>query len=121
MKIIKTTEELSALEPVWNNLLEESGVDSIFLTYEWIISWLEVFGKEGEMFILKGEGKDWKGIFPLFRRVRPLPLGKLRTISFIGDPLADRCDFIITGDRSEAIEAFLLYCRKHNDDCDRHG
>ena len=118
MKVIKTREELSSLEPVWNRLLEESGVDSVFLTYEWISSWLEVFGREGEIFILKGEGKDWKGIFPLFRRVRPLPLGKLRIISFIGEPLSDRCDFIITGNRTAAIEAFLTYCREHNNDCD---
>ena len=118
MKVITTKEEFAALEPVWNNLLEESGVDSIFLTYEWISSWLEVFGKEGEMIILKGEGEDWKGIFPLFRRVRSLPLGKLRTISFIGEPLSDRCDFIISGDRSKAIKAFLAYCRQNNNDCD---
>lgn len=118
MKVIKTIEEFIALEPVWNTLLEESGVDSIFLTYEWISSWLEVFGEEGEIFILMGEGKDWNGIFPLFRRVRSLPLGKLRIISFIGEPLSDRCDFIIVGDRSKAIEAFLSYCRQHHSDCD---
>jgi diguanylate cyclase (GGDEF)-like protein len=118
MKVITTKEEFSALKPVWNNLLEESGVDSIFLTYEWISSWLEVFGKEGDMLILKGEGEGWKGIFPLFRRVRSLPLGKLRTVSFIGEPLSDRCDFIIAGDRSKAIDAFLSYCRQHHSDCD---
>ena len=116
-QLIDSLADLRGMKEDWNALLEESGVESIFMTFEWIISWLEVFGKEGEIMILKGEGKDWKGIFPLFRRVRHLPLGKLRIVSFIGEPLADRCDFIVAGDRSEALDAFIIYCRKHNDDC----
>jgi len=117
-QIISNLEDFRGMGEEWNALFEESGVESIFMTFDWIISWLEEFGLEGEIFILKGEGDDWKGFFPFFRRVRSLPLGKLWTVSFVGEPLSDRCDFIISGDRWEAIGALLTYCRENHDGCD---
>lgn len=117
-RIIDNLEEMKVLKDDWDAILEESGGESVFLTWEWIVSWLEIYGEEGEPFILWGEGEGWKGIFPLFRRFRPLPLGKLKILSFVGEPLSDRCDFIITGDRQAAIGSFISFCLGNKRYCD---
>ncbi len=111
-RIVESLEEFREMEGEWNDLLEESGVDSVFLTFEWILSWLETLGLERKLLLVRGEGKDWKGFFPLYLRERSFPGGKVRIASFIGDPEADRCDFLISGNRETALAAFLGYCRE---------
>ena len=39
--LIKNRDELNQLATEWNNLLRQSAADSIFLTWEWVSSWLE--------------------------------------------------------------------------------
>ncbi|MDD5760045.1 MAG: GNAT family N-acetyltransferase [Desulfobulbaceae bacterium] len=39
--IIKSRPELNLLSPEWNRLLQQSEADSIFLSWEWITSWLD--------------------------------------------------------------------------------
>lgn len=75
-RIVESLEEFREMEGEWNDLLEESGVDSVFLTFEWILSWLETLGLERKLLLVRGEGKDWKGFFPLYLRERSFPGGK---------------------------------------------
>ncbi len=110
-RIVESREEFRGLEGEWNLLLEESGADSVFLTFEWVFSWLETLGSRRRLLLVRGEGKDWRGFFPLCLRERGFPAGKLRIVSFIGDPESDRCDFLIAGNRGAALTAFLDYCR----------
>ncbi len=51
-RVITTSEELPALEAKWNELLAEAQEPSIFLTWEWMISWLESVGSKVELFII---------------------------------------------------------------------
>jgi len=52
VQVITTSTELSALEASWNELLAKEREPSIFLTWEWMKSWLESVGQTVELFII---------------------------------------------------------------------
>ena len=49
---IKTRLELNQLAPEWNNLLRQSAADSIFLTWEWISSWLNTVSPSASLVVI---------------------------------------------------------------------
>lgn len=95
---IDTIDQITPLKSEWNNLLERSETNIIFLTFEWIISWWRCFGKGNELFILLvKDNEKLVGIAPLM--ITTLNLGiKIKKIEFIGTPLSNYCDFIISKD-----------------------
>ena len=58
---------LRRLRPEWNGLLCRSPASSVFLTWEWIATWWEHFGREGDLLILavRDESGRLVGLAPL--------------------------------------------------------
>ena len=53
VKPISTTIEFAAIRDEWNDLLQASDSDTIFLTWEWAFSWWEIFHEANmDLFIL---------------------------------------------------------------------
>ena len=54
LKIILITEppSLYELKPEWDELLRDSNVKTVFLTWEWINSWWEVYGERYKLYIV---------------------------------------------------------------------
>ncbi|MDO8954853.1 MAG: GNAT family N-acetyltransferase [Gammaproteobacteria bacterium] len=50
--LIETRNELAQLAPEWNALLRTSNADSIFLTWEWISSWLETILPDAALMVV---------------------------------------------------------------------
>ena len=50
--LIKSRSELIQLAPEWNNLLHQSAADSIFLTWEWISSWLDTVSPSASLTVI---------------------------------------------------------------------
>lgn len=44
VEIVSTTPALESLEKDWNDLCAQSSADSVYLTWEWLQSWWEVYG-----------------------------------------------------------------------------
>ena len=42
IELIRNKTQLACLEHDWNELLNDSEADTIFLTWQWIASWIEV-------------------------------------------------------------------------------
>src|ERR1044071_4898076 len=87
VQTIQDIAELRRLGPAWNALLARSGSDCIFLTWEWISTWWEIFGASHRLLVLVArEGGELRGIAPLMigrsRRHNRSPL--LRRLMFIG-------------------------------------
>ena len=88
MKIEEVTsmDKFAALKDQWNDLLVESGGDSVFLTYEWLFTWWEVFGAEYELFLLlcrdKAKG-ELLGILPCYLKTGGAPV-KTRSLRLLG-------------------------------------
>jgi CelD/BcsL family acetyltransferase involved in cellulose biosynthesis len=50
--LIETREELELLAPEWNTLLHTSEADTVFLTWEWISSWLETISPDAKLMVV---------------------------------------------------------------------
>jgi hypothetical protein len=51
-EIIEDWETVTALESEWNGLLRDSKADIVFLTWEWIRSWVSVAGASVKPFVV---------------------------------------------------------------------
>lgn len=77
--------DLLSLRDRWNALLAESDNNGIFLTWEWLTVWWDVFGRDKELCILLGYyGGELIGIAPLMRRRMRIFGMLLRSIELIG-------------------------------------
>jgi CelD/BcsL family acetyltransferase involved in cellulose biosynthesis/peptidoglycan/xylan/chitin deacetylase (PgdA/CDA1 family) len=105
------------LAPVWNRLLEASAAGTTFLTWEWLSSWWQAYGTDGELNVLvaRDDAGDVRGIAPL-RRQPFRRLGRTyRTLAFIGDGSADSdyLDFIVErGFEAPVLTAFFRHLER---------
>ncbi|GEM_PF-2501359 len=106
VEIITEESEFLALEYIWNSLLQRSGADSIFLTFEWLSTWWRHFGQGNRLFVMviKNQGLI-VGLIPLMITKRQ----GFRQLTMIGGITSDFKDFIIADyeDRKSVIEAIL--------------
>jgi hypothetical protein len=71
----------------WNSLLEESEARNIFLTWEWMHTWWEIYGRNSELHIilLRNPLGQLVGIAPFkLSEQSILGIAKTRILEFIG-------------------------------------
>jgi len=113
IRIVDRFADLHSHAARWNELLARSRSNSVFLTWEWIEPWWQVFGAELELAVLVAEEHgQLVGIAPLMIAPHPSPGGRhIRTLMFLGqggDTLAEHLDFIIEpGRERELVVAFV--------------
>ena len=95
-RLITEENNFIALGKEWNSLLQRSDANNIFLTWEWISNWWEVFGGGKELRIPAFyQGGNLVGLVPLYIRKRrfahTIPL---REISFLGCGETVRSDYM---------------------------
>jgi CelD/BcsL family acetyltransferase involved in cellulose biosynthesis len=116
IKLIDRFADLRSYAAQWNDLLARTGSPSVFLTWEWIEPWWEVFGAKFDLAVLFAE-KDGRlvGIAPLMTGplLKGTGGGLMRALMFVGqrgDTLAEYLDFIVEpGREAEVVEAFTEY------------
>lgn len=107
IRLFKDINEIPLNESLWDNLISKNETNTIFQTYKWFISWWEVFGSDKELlFLIAYEDDNIVAFAPLM--ISDECLCK-RVIKFVGDGNSDYNDFIITGNRYKAINAFMDY------------
>jgi len=84
------------LEPIWNELLEQSGISFPFATHEWVRTWIEHFGADQRIHVLLVKsGQTVVAIVPLMLRrgwMYGLPVMRLQSIHNV---YTERFDFIV--------------------------
>jgi hypothetical protein len=109
----------------WNALLEKSVTNEIFLLWEWMYSWWDVFKNEGrELYLLRGKNSmgETIGIAPFYLQKKPL-FGNIKRniIRFCSsvETYPDHLDIIATNEYEElfskAVENYLI---QHDKDWD---
>ena len=115
-------EKFRDLKTEWNQLLSLSSTDAVYLTWEWLYTWWEIFGDDRrELFIIAvRENRQLTGIAPLvIHNLKDLNLFNFRRIELLGtgeDEKDEVCsnymDFIIVkGKEKEVLDeigAFLI-------------
>ena len=112
-RVIQNPQEFRDLEHGWNNLLERSDSNIIYLTWEWISTWWECFGDEYNLWLVCAslpETNLLMGIAPLCYKTvfkRGIPLVYL---SLIENEItaADHLDFIVDRSEKESITKILI-------------
>jgi CelD/BcsL family acetyltransferase involved in cellulose biosynthesis len=112
-----TAADLRDARDRWNALVLKMPLPSFFCTWEWISTWLEVFGSQYEpviLFVYRGD--ELAGILPLCRREAVLTRGLMsgRILSYCGarELYPDHLDLIASEEDAvaclHAIWAFLV-------------
>jgi CelD/BcsL family acetyltransferase involved in cellulose biosynthesis len=105
-----------ALEPAWNALTEEAGLDHPFLSHAWVRTWWDCFGAGSELqIVVVRAGKDLIAIAPLMLgrvRLYGLPVRQLAAISNDHTP---RFEFIVARRADEAYREIWRLLAAHRD------
>ncbi|HIE51041.1 MAG TPA: GNAT family N-acetyltransferase, partial [Armatimonadetes bacterium] len=89
VEVISHPARFSALRREWNALLRESRVDTIFLTWEWLWTWWQVFSPGRELRIIAlWDGKHLVGLAPFLKR----------PVSYLPGLVFDRLEFLASGE-----------------------
>jgi peptidoglycan/xylan/chitin deacetylase (PgdA/CDA1 family) len=86
--VVTSRDGLNAYAGKWNSLLKHSSANSIFLTWEWISTWLDTVYPDAPLFVIAVENGDGElvAVAPFYRSdLRLLGLVKYRCLRIIGD------------------------------------
>lgn len=110
--VIRTTEELDLIASDWSALLTSSNCDTIFLQWDWIRTWIEVYLEGDELLCLVVKEDDRIiGLAPFWVARKSFGgLLKLRIIRFLGstDLCPDHMDIIAEASNAEAVAGAVL-------------
>lgn len=117
---VLSIEEFQDFGSEWNSLLAESKVDNLFLTHEWISTWIKYFSADSEFFILIARDpktNELLGIAPLMiEKVRYAFGFSLKRLVLMGNGCleVDHLDFIIKhGLEINVSDSFVSYIQQH--------
>jgi CelD/BcsL family acetyltransferase involved in cellulose biosynthesis len=96
------------LQREWNGLLQRSGANTIFLTWEWQRTWWSWYGEESRLCILAiWDGAELVGVAPLHTTSSGEGSRALQLLG--GIELSDYLDVIIVGDEREPAVYGVLW------------
>ncbi|MEM7014327.1 MAG: GNAT family N-acetyltransferase, partial [Verrucomicrobiota bacterium] len=111
--IIREESAFFNLEAEWNELLQRTSANSVFMTFEYLSAWWRAYGKNYQMYLVTARSDDGKllGLAPMMiGRGHSFARKRFRHLTFIGglgDALAEYQDFIIApGHESELMPIF---------------
>lgn len=110
MKIetIHTFDDFAALRGEWDELLESSPSNCVFLTHEWLSSWWNHLSEGRRLSIVAArDGSRLVGVLPLAERPAQYARMMPRTLEFLGSGVigSDYLDAIIAADRKAEVNA----------------
>jgi len=113
LAVIHNTQEFGMLQNEWNELLELSDINTVFLRWEWLYNWWLVYGKgHCRLFIIIVRDKgQLVGIAPFYIKKH---LGFFREINFLGSNIvcSDYLDFISLKGSEEVIISSICFFLK---------
>ena len=119
VELIQDYEAFIQLEPIWNHLVEEAGIDHPFMRHEWVRTWWDSFEHGARLHILVvKQGEEIIAIAPLMfdrGRVYGWPVRRLRGIANV---YTERFDFILTQRPKEACRAIWKHLSANATDWD---
>ena len=119
--VVQLLDEASfeAMGTKWNGLLEAGNVDNIFLTWEWMWTWWQVYGSSYRLLLLyiQDENEICVGIAPLKiarRYYHGLPYRQVEFIGYGPEVSPDHLDLIMaSGYPGQVIDAVWSYLMDH--------
>lgn len=108
IRIIKDINGFQALEEAWNELSSVTPIKSAFLTWTWLYSWWNVYGKDKNLWLLTAWSEESLiGIAPLMLEKRKKGVAKLEFLVSLGTPQSDIGGFLYNPKYPEVIDEFM--------------
>lgn len=112
IKLVSDQQGLDCLEKEWDVLLNLSRNRSVFLTWEWVRTWWEVFKEGKELFIIvfRDENETLCGMAPFYRMEklrRPFRVRELRFLGFGEEVKPDYLGVISAPEMEKEVTAAL--------------
>jgi len=106
-------EEFSDMKDEWNELLQKSSNNDFFLTWEWVFTWWEVYGKDKEIFVLLIEDNEGNlaGIAPWY-----IKKGRINFIGYGENLCSEYLNIIIKKGYEEVVLDEIFNYLKVNKD-----
>jgi CelD/BcsL family acetyltransferase involved in cellulose biosynthesis len=121
VKTLREWDELEAIHPAWEKILQGNEALTIFSTLEWLGAWWKAFAKDKGLIapIFSNSDGEIVGIVPLYADLveTALPF-RLRRLRFVGDGSedSDNLDLIIrAGYETRCAQAFLSWLGSNSD------
>ena len=115
VSVISDPEKFYLLNEEWNELLKNSKNDTVFLRWEWLYNWWQVYGKEpfSLFIILVRDNGKLIGIAPFYIKRH---LGFFREINFLGSNIvcSDYLDFILFKKKEKIILSSICFFLKQH-------
>lgn len=108
VETIRSPEAFFALRDAWNQLLDSSASNGVFLTHEWLSCWWKHLSEgRGLSILVARDGGRLIGILPLAERPADYARMMPRRLEFLGSGLigSDYLDAIIESDREDEVNA----------------
>jgi len=120
---VHTSADLVALRDEWNALLARRARPSLFLSWDWMNTWWEVFQREDHrLWVLcarQPASGELVGIAPLVMRPQSGPLATWRALMILGRWESYHLDFIVRpGEEAPVADAFMRYLRQRSREWD---
>lgn len=111
MKIAGLTfEEFLDARTVWDDALQRSLDNHVFLAWEWLSSWWRFYGdKRRFLLVTVSDGKKISAAAPLMSSRYKLYGLELRKIEFIATPASDYHSFLLTERKLEYVKMMIEY------------
>ncbi|MBS3149634.1 GNAT family N-acetyltransferase [Candidatus Woesearchaeota archaeon] len=120
IETIKSKEKFYSMNDDWNKLLNESQNPNIFLTWEWVYEWFDIFGSRFKLYIITIKENDCLiGIAPFI--INKNNLSKMQIINYLGSTsvCSDYLDLIIKrGYEDDVIIEIFNFLKNNNKEWD---
>jgi CelD/BcsL family acetyltransferase involved in cellulose biosynthesis len=116
IETVSSYQEFLELEPVWNTIAADAGLDHPFLEHAWVRTWWECFGAGSALQILVVRANDEAvAIAPLI--LTPIRMWgiKVRRLGFFYNAHVPRADFLIARRPQEAYRAIWDHLSQRRD------
>jgi len=120
LKIAELTfEEFLDARTLWDDALQRSLDNHVFLTWEWISSWWKFYGaKRRFLLVTVSNGKKILAAAPLMSSRYKFYELELRKIEFAATPASDYHSFLLTGKKPEYAGLMIGYADHVAPECD---
>jgi len=110
VEVLRDYESFVGLEPVWNRLVDEGGIDYPFLRHEWVRTWWDCFKPDGSLFIVVvKEELQTIALAPLMLDHGRMYGYSVRRLRGIANIYTERFDFILTRRPADACRAIWKF------------
>jgi CelD/BcsL family acetyltransferase involved in cellulose biosynthesis len=118
VEVINDLERFNAIAAEWDELVDRSGLERLFVSHAWLRTWWEAFGGDRQLYVLTVRShQELIGAAPMMRSTKGLYGVRVKSIESIYNPHTPRCDFIVERARARVVyDAIWDHLRQS--DCD---